>query len=216
MKTYMVCGTLCVVGFLAMGMQLGLFRPGAANAIADDADEGSEAKKPVARAKFPIDLAPAAKAQPVPPAASFTPSDKPHKIAILKTTGSLHEWQDSIAGYHVDWAAERVEETELVLVVGGHRKIQVSHHTYPNGAPPITRYQYHLEASLIEAKTGHVIAHRLFQNRPRQIRPVEAWELTAIGQPVSYQTVFRWASHIAKFGPPEQPDPTPIVTEVGD
>jgi hypothetical protein len=209
MKTYLMCAIVTAVGFFATGMQLGLF--GNQRKLTNFLP-GEDTKPLVVKAKFPQELAPAGKAQPVPVAAAYEPGDRPHKMVFLKPSGGLHAWHDSLSGYHEEWYADSVESTELVVVVGVGRKLEVSHHTYPNGAPPITRYQYDLEASLVEAKTGRVLAHRWFQNRPRGIRPTEAWELTAIGSPVSYQTVFRWASNIAKFGPPANADTSPIIT----
>ena len=123
-------------------------------------------------------------------------------MAVLKPNGGLHEWHESLAGYHSEWEAGKVEETELVLVVGGQRDIKISYHTYPDGAPPVMRMQWHVEASLVEAKSGHVLAHRQFQNRPRPLAPVEDWNLTLIGQKVSYHTVFCWAAGVAKNGAP--------------
>jgi hypothetical protein len=221
MKSYLVCGVLCAFGFFAMAMQLGMFRP-----HSEIEGEEVEEEQPVVEAeeatkkkrlRFPVDLAPAAKAQAVPEAAAWAPSDEPHKMAFFKVSGGLHPWQDNMAGYHPEWAAERVEETELVVVVGGQRKWVVQVYRYPNGAPPVTRYQFELEASLIEAKTGRVLANRQFHNVPRLVRGYnEDWSLTALGKPVTYHTVFRWAQHIARWGPPAVLETAPIINVVGD
>jgi hypothetical protein len=226
MKSYFVCALLCMFGFFAMGMQLGWFRPVSEPEIeeeaADSAEvvEGEEDQPPKApkapRARFPIDLAPAAKAQPVPAAAAYEPADRPHKMAFFRANGSLHEWHDNLEGYYPDWCPYSVDETELVLVIGGYRKIKLSYHTYPNGAPPVTRYQYNLEASVIEAKTGRVLAYRQFQNIPRPLRQREDWHLTIIGAPVSFRDVFRWASGIAKWGQPAVLETVPIIKIIGD
>lgn len=223
MKSYCVCALLCMFGFFAMGMQLGWFRPVSEPEIEEEAEgeefveEGSEDQPPKApRARFPIDLAPAAKAQPAPEAAVFEPGDRPHKLVLMRANGSLHEWHDQVEGYYPDWVAYTVEETELVVVIGGYRKIKLSYHTYPNGAPPVTRYQYNLEASVIEAKTGRVLAYRQFQNIPRPLRQREDWALTIIGAPVTFRDVFRWASGIAKWGQPAVLETAPIIKIVGD
>lgn len=215
MKVYVACSIVITLGFVAMGMQLGLFgnhKKGAGDAVA----AAPEKKVAPARAKFPEELAPAAQAQPVAIAAPYTVADLPHKMVFLKATGGLHPWHEKHEGFNEEWYTTRVEETELVIVVGNTQKLPISHQTYPGGAPPITRYQYNLEASLVEAKSGRVLANRWFHNMPRQLRAVERWETTAIGAPVSYHTVFKWAADIAKNGPPAEPISTPIITTSDD
>lgn len=209
MKIYLFCGALAASAFFAMSMQLGIFEHRAVDLVSAPAP-APEKKPAPPRAKFPDALAPAAQAKPVECAAVFEAGERPHKLVFLKPDGAVHRWQETHAGYREDWAAERVEAIELVVVVGPSRSKVVGYQTYPNGAPPITRHQYDLEASLVEAKTGRVLAHQHFQNVPRPIRPVERWERTDIGAPVSYETVFRWASGIAQSGAPESSAP-PIV-----
>jgi hypothetical protein len=215
MKVYFACSVVIVLGFVAMGMQLGLFgnhKKSSGDAVA----AAPEKKLAPAKAKFPEELAPAAQAQPVPIAAAFHASDLPHKMVFLKANGGLHPWHEKHDGFNEEWYTARVEETELVVVVGNSQKLAISHQTYPGGAPPITRYQYNLEAWLIEAKTGRVLANRWFHNMPRQLRARETWETTVIGAPVSYHIVFKWAADIAKNGPPSDPITTPIITTVDD
>ncbi|MCI0681244.1 MAG: hypothetical protein L0Y71_04000 [Gemmataceae bacterium] len=217
MKPYVICAVFCTIGFFAMGMQLGLF--GNQRPVEEgETEQAAAEEEPIllTRAKFPDELAPALKGEPVAIAAAFEAGNRPHKMAFLTPKGETHRWHQDHAGYHEEWHTDRVEEAELVVVVGGSRKYAVQVVGYANGAPPITRYKYELEASLVEAKTGTVLAYRPFHNLPRQVRPREAWELTAIGAPVSYHTVFRWAADIAKHGPPATPINTPIVTVVKD
>ena len=220
MKPYLICAFFCTIGFFAMGMQLGLFGNHQTETVDDDPDasEVVAEKKPASakRAKFPEELAPAARTQPVPIAAAFQVSNQPHKIVFMKPNGALHPWHEDHGAYHEDWHTERVEEAELIVVVGNATKHQVEVVHYGGGAPSITRYRYQLEASLVEAKTGNVLTYRSFHNIPRHARPREAWELTAIGAPVSYHTVFRWAAEIAKFGPPPTPIGTPVIVNVKD
>ena len=214
MKIYMTCIVLSGLGLFAAGMQLGFF--GGPNAeIPEEPEVIVEQKPATPRAVFPKDLAPAAKTQPVAVAASFEPGDRAHKIVFFDTNGKLHPWHAGHEGYNEEWYTERVEETELVVVVGGQRKISLGEHHYVR-APSITRYQYELEAAIIEAKTGQVLANRKFQNIPRQVRQNETFSTTAVGAPVSYHTVFRWASGIARFGPPALPINTPIVVQLKD
>ena len=163
------------------------------------------------RLSFPADLAPAAQAKAVPGAAAFTPGPEPHKLVILKPDGTLHSWYENL---EEDWQATSVESTELVLVIGKQKKIFIEHIKYPNGAPPITRYEFDLEVSVVEAKTGRLLANQMFKNVPREIARREAWETTALGRPVPLSTVFRWVSRLAKIGFPDEFDPTPIVNRV--
>ena len=69
--------------------------------------------------------------------------------------------------YDEEWYARKVEETELVIVLGNSRKTEVQVVRYPN-APAVSRIRYDLEASLIEAKTGTVLANQIFANVPRR------------------------------------------------
>lgn len=215
MKIFAICGLVGAVVLFGMVQQLGLL-DSSQHSPGEPAPEVIVEKKPSKpRATFPEDLVPGVQGQAVPVAAAFEPGEGPHTLAFLKSTGAIHPWQESVAKYHEDWCAETVEKTELLVIVGGNRKTILSHHKYPNGAPPITRYRYDLEVSIAEARTGKVIANREFQNIARGIRPRESWETTALGEPVSYRAVFRWVSRIAKFGPPALPEP-PHVAIVGD
>lgn len=219
MKGFAIFAIVGSVFFVAMGMQLGLFgnhRSSSDEVAQAEPDTNGEKKveKKKSRARFPQDLAPAAQAKPVDIAAAFEAGDRPHKMVFMKPTGIAHAWQENHGDYREDWCAASVEETELVVVVGAARELKVSYHTYPNGAPPITRYQYEVEASVVEAKTGRVLANRRFVNMPRALRSRESWETTHIGAPVNYQTVFRWAAGIARVGPPSQPDFTPIINVI--
>src|SRR5262245_35981830 len=208
MKVLLICASLSAMVFVAMGLQLGMFgenrRTGERRVVVPK-------KAAAPKARFPEDLAPAAQGQPVAAAADFEPGDRPHKLVFLKSDGELHPWHEDHGGYHEDWWTMSVEKTELVVVIGKTRKIALETIRYPNGAPPITRYQFDLEAALVEAKTGQVLANCVFQNMPRQILRLESWERTALGAPVSYQTVFQWAAGIAQAGPPANPNQMPIV-----
>ena len=162
-------------------------------------EEKKEEKAPV-KARFPKDLAPAARAEAVSRAAAFNANAKFHRMAILKTNGVLYQdWQDKLKE---EWQAESVEETSLVIVVGPQKKKFVEIIHYPGGAPPINRYNFELEASVVEAKTGKVLANRLFINKARDIIRIETWDTTALGSPVEFRTVFQWAaSEAARLSP---------------
>jgi hypothetical protein len=194
-------------------LQAGVIGPNRTRVNADEKSEAKvEAKKPT-RAKFPEDLAPAARAQPVPAAADFAVANKPHKLAFLKPNGAPHKWQEDADGYSEEWAATSVEETELVIVVTSQTKTMIERVHFTNG-PPVDRNRFELEASVIEAKTGKVLAHRQFVNMPRAIGRQELYELTALGSPVRYLTVFNWIASQARGGFSPTVNANPLITTV--
>jgi hypothetical protein len=218
MKNLGLFGGIGVLAFVLAGFQAGLFRNvsqptnvSEPTAVDEGPLEVKETKRQV-KAQFPRDLAPCARAEAAPQAAAYDPSAKIHRMAILKTTGALYQdWHDKLKD---EWLAESVEDTSLVIVVGKQKKIFLEIIPYPNGAPPISRYKFELEASVIEAKTGKVLANRLFVNMPRNIVRIETWDTTAIGSPVEFRTVFNWAAAGARAGFPPVENPTPIVNVV--
>jgi len=163
------------------------------------------------KARFPRDLAPAAQAKPVPQAAEFKPGLDVHKLVFLAPAGDLHPWQER---FDLDWQAERVEETELVVVIGSPKKYFINRIDYPNNAPPITRYQYEIEVSVVAAKTGDLLANVLFKNVPRPVMPRESWETTAIGRAVTAQQIFNWVSRRSKSGFGDAVETNPVVTQM--
>jgi hypothetical protein len=209
MKTIAIWSIVALIVFGAMAVQVGLFdnvSPPEDPPVQDDAPP----PPPKVVAKFPDDLAPAAQAKPVPAAAEYKPGNDVHRMIFLRVNGTVHPWQEAL---REDWQAETVAETELVVVVGSSRKQFISHHTYPNGAPPITRYMFEVEISVIEAKTGHILTNRLFRNDPRPINRVESWETTQIGRPVAVQQVAGWVQRTSKAGFPDPRDNTPIIQQ---
>jgi hypothetical protein len=179
---------------------------------AETKPEPVAAKQQKKKLRFPYDLGPAARAMPVPDAALFTPEARTYPLVFLKANGALvQNWQDKLPE---GWGAETVEETQLVVVLGPHKKIFVDHTPYPGGAPPIDRYRWELELSVVEPRTGKVLTNRTFANIPRALKHVEAWELTEIGTPIAYKTVFTWVASNARAGFPELSNPHPVVTVV--
>jgi len=214
MRTFGMCACVGALAFVLAGYQGGLFRE-APQAVDEEEEVAPVAKavdkKPV-KARFPQDLAPAARAEPVPQAADYNANAKIHKIAIVKTNGGLYQdWQEKLKE---EWQADTVEETSLVIVVGAQKKMFIEKILYPNGAPPIDRFKYQLEASVVEAKTGKVLANRQFINVARNIVRVETWDTTALGSPVEFRTVFQWAASGARAGFPPVENPSPIVNVV--
>jgi hypothetical protein len=185
MKTALVC-VVCALGAFA-GMHFYLSDQGGAAPEAPAEAPHKEAAAPPAR--FPQDLAPAARGEAVPRAAAFNASSETHPCAVLNRNGKLHEWHQRL---QPDWQADSVETTELVIVVGTQLKTLLQIQTYPNGAPPVRRYRYDLDVWLVEAKTGKTIASKRFTSIARPIMPRELWELTELGDPVDWSTVSSW------------------------
>jgi hypothetical protein len=209
---------------IGLGVQMGAMQQQQVDSAAAEGESTDEAKSaPPApfptksapaqkRLRFPDDLAPATMSKPraIPQAASFSPKDGPHKLAVLKPGGQKHDWQDYFPD---DWRAYRVEDTELIVIVGAQKKIFVDKIHFQAG-PPIDRYMFDLVVSVVEPRTGNVIGYRTFRNVPREIRNSEAWETTALGRPIGWNTVFRWVSTNARIGFPEEHDPRPVINEV--
>ena len=207
MKTFSVFLGVGAFAFVAMAFQLGFFE----SSRFADADSKSEDVKKSDFAPFPETLAPASQFKPVAQAAVYDPeSRKPHPIVFLKQNGQLHEtWQEYLKP---EWQAETVESTELVVVLGHEQKTALSVQYYPNGAPPVTRYKYELEVHVVEAKTGKVLGRNRFVSIPRRVQKLESWELTALGQPVSFTTVYNWVAGLALAGFPGQETDPPAVS----
>lgn len=211
MKVIAIALGLSALAFLAMGLQTGLLGSGRSRGEPTPTAEPPVAAPVKVQAMFPEALAPAARAHPVPAAAEYKFGPAPHPMVFLKVSGELHSWQE---GMLEEWQAESVATTELVVVVGTPKRIFVNRIDYPGNAPPITRYIFEVEISVIEARTGRILANRVFRNLPRDVQPREEWATTAIGRTVSMQQVFAWVSRMSKTGFPPAHDPTPITLTV--
>jgi len=213
MKMFFGCSLAAAAAFAFMGLQTGLFGPNRSPRAGEEPVDAKPAivKSAPSRARFPDDLAPAARAKPVAAAAPFKGGDKPHKMVFLKLNGAPHDWQKDAIDYNEDWIATNVEETELVVVVSAQTQSVVDRVSFVNG-PPIERERWELEASVIEAKTGKVVANRRFVNMPREIRNLEAYETTSLGAPVRYLTVFNWVANQSKSAFANATNAQPFVT----
>jgi hypothetical protein len=197
MKTVATASGICALTFVVISFQMGSFRV--------RQHTSAKGTPPSANATFPDDLAPAAQAKAVAAARDFKPGPKPHRLVFLRVNGTVHPWQETL---RVNWKAETVSTTELVVVVGKQQQTDVSNAStsVPMKVPTAARVQYDLEISVIEAKTGRILANRLFRNVPRPA--------TAIGRAVSVEQVFDWVSRMSQSGFPASHDPAPIVTQV--
>jgi len=192
MKAVLLCSVLAGLSFFGAAWQMGLLSPARPEEKKEEAV--AVVPKSATRARFPEDLAPAARAKPLPQAKGFAATDKPCKLVFLRVNGTVMEkWQEQLEGRVDDWMATNVEETELVVVLGTQKKSLVERVPYGN-APPVERNRYELEASVVDAKTGKVLANRVFINEPRHMNRIETWELTAVGHAVTWRTVFNWVA----------------------
>jgi hypothetical protein len=213
MKLYVLCAVISVVMFgVGLAWQSGSL-PGDADTDDEPAAAPSEKKKaaaaPAKRLHFPHDLTPAAQARAVSGAAAFKPGPHAHKIAFLCPDGRLHEWHDSIPE---EWRAYRVEETELVVVVGKQKKIFVDRVDFTNG-PPMERYIFEVTISVVEPKTGKIVGYKIFRHVPRAVQRRESYAVTMLGRPVPWSMVYQWVASMTRIGFPEEIDSTPIERE---
>jgi hypothetical protein len=188
MKTFAFCAVCGFVAFVAVeyhmtGTVLGL-RLG---------EPPPPPPPPPAKLKFPDTLASVCRGVGVPEAAPFQKSADPHPAVVLKPNGMIHKWTERLAP---DWLAESVEETQLVIVLTPQHCTLLQTITYPNGAPPIKRFQYDLDARVLEARTGKLVGFKHFQTVARPVRPQEVWQLTELGDPVAWHDVNVWLKRV--------------------
>src|SRR5712664_3560 len=142
MKIFACCAVGCVLIFLAMGYQAGLFDDTLESLSPSSSSAPREpAKNKGPRALYPDALAEAYRGKGAPQAAEFQKSRGPHRLAFLDTQGRVHEWQEKLPD---DWQGDSVEGTELVIVCSKNSKLMIQHITYP-GAPAISRYRYDMD-----------------------------------------------------------------------
>jgi hypothetical protein len=204
---FVACSSVVFLGGL-LWQNGTFFKPG--TAAGHEAVTVSPLKKSTAkRLRFPEDLAPAARARAVPQAADFAPSDSTHKLAFLRPDGRLHDWHACIPEA---WRAESVQETELVVVVGAHKKIFIDKNHFDIGEP-IDRYVFEVTISVVQPRTGKVIAYKPFRQTPRPIRDIELYETTQIGVTIPWSFVYQWVALMTRGGFPEVIDSKPLTRE---
>jgi WD40 repeat protein len=99
-------------------------------------------------------MEPVASGKGVPEATAFDPSrPAPHRFVILSQSGAPHEWNESILP---EWLPSSVAETELVVIVGPEREIELDTQSYIGG-PPITRYRFEADVEVREAHSGNIL-----------------------------------------------------------
>ena len=65
-----------------------------------------------------------------------------------------------------------------------------------------------------EQPPGKVLANRAFVNMPRTIARQELYEVTALGSPVKYLTVFNWIAGQSRSGFSATQNAAPLITVV--
>jgi hypothetical protein len=151
---------------------------------------------PPPKLRFPEALTVVSRGVGVPESAAFAKSTEPHPAVVLKPNGTLHKWNERL---QQGWQAEAVEETQLVIVLTPQQRTLLQTVTYPNGAPPVKRFQYDMDARVYEARTGKLLGYKHFQTVARPVRPQEIWQLTELGDPVAWHDVNQWIRRLSGF-----------------
>lgn len=209
MKTIAIFVGCAGLVFMASALQLGLFDT-AAPPTTDSEPQAAveEAKTAPPSAKFPEDLWPVLRAQPVPQAKEYQAAEK-NRLVFLRSKGGLHDWHEKVDD---DWRADTVEKTELAVVLGPQYKMAIEYITFANG-PPVTRYKHELDVYVVAARSGAIVGRKRFVSVARPIQNRESWELTALGEPVGYAEVFHWVRAMARAGfPPALANPPRAAT----
>jgi hypothetical protein len=188
MKTVAVC-VFCALGAFVMAH---LHISGQLGEIEDDFVPPPKVAE-VPRAKYPDDLFPAARGKPIPQAADYRKTASFHPTVVLTQRGTIHEWNERLPH---DWVSDSVENTELVLVLADQQKEILEVITYPPVGklipPPVRRYKHTLDAWLMFAKKGEDMSRKRFVSIARSVRPREHWDLTELGDPVTFGEVIAW------------------------
>lgn len=207
MKVFALCAGISVAAFVAMGYQAGLFDDAPPAGPRAEPAAKAQAKKKERPAPFPDALVDACRGRPVPQAGEYKPGPGPFRVVFFDTQHAVHDWQEKI---DEEWAAESVETTQLIVVVGKNYKTPIERIDYPNNAPPVTRWKFDMDVYVVAARTGEVLTKKRFISMPREISDLEDWDLTGLGGPVSLPIVFDWLRMQARLG--FRNDPTPLTT----
>ena len=99
-------------------------------------------------------MSPVVRGDGVPEAGAYNP-DKPgpHRLVLLYTSGDPHPWNEMVP---IERIPRSVSETELVVLLGQEREVELDTHSYVGG-PPITRYAFEIDVEIREAQTGRIL-----------------------------------------------------------
>jgi len=96
-------------------------------------------------------MAPVASGEGVPDAGVYNPDDSGHhRLVLLHDSGEPHEWNEFLPA---DRVPSSVSETELVILLGEEREVELDTRSYIGG-PPITRYAFEIDVEIREARNA--------------------------------------------------------------
>jgi len=81
----------------------------------------------------------------------------PHRLVVLNTSGTPHEWNENLPP---EWIPSSVDKTELVVVINPEREVDLGSQTYVNQAGQrveVHRIRYEMDVDVREARTGNVL-----------------------------------------------------------
>jgi WD40 repeat protein len=154
-------------------------------------------------------MLPVISGQGVPGAAVYNPNaPEPHPVALMTTSGApyvekleetslgglsyetLNDWNELLP---FDWSPSSISETELVVLIGPEREINLGGQSYSIG-PSITAYRYETDIELREARTGQTLAAYTFQGSdPRPFPEKAPYDMTRLeGSHFVYTALEGW------------------------
>jgi formylglycine-generating enzyme required for sulfatase activity len=141
------------------------------------------------------DLSSVTDGQGVPGAIDYQPNiSGPHRLVILDSNGSPHEWNRQVP---FEWRPTALEDTKLVAVLGQKEETAIESRSY-SGDIGITRYRYSMPIEVREASTGDLLWRSIiFGSEPKELEwtiifdednPPSRYE----GEHVSYSDFEEW------------------------
>jgi WD40 repeat protein len=157
-------------------------------------------------------MLPVISGQGVPEAAVYNPDGPgPHPMILMTTSGTAYVEkleETSIGGFSYEtlndwnellpfgWSPSVISETELVVLIGPEREINLGSQSYTIG-PSITAYRYETDLELREARTGQTLATYTFEGSdPRPFPERAPVDMTRLeGSHFEYPVLEDWLCH---------------------
>jgi WD40 repeat protein len=168
---------------------------------------GCKAKPKSAIPSIVSAMAPVVSGQGVPEAGVYDPTRPgPHRVVALTTTGKEYHagsgpaydrnWNDVLP---FDWSPTSVGETELVVLIGPEKEVNMGSHAYSGGSD-ITKYRFEASVELREAHTGQVLATGTISGSDPEPFPIVAPSDTTRleGSPVTHLALEQWLCQTIK------------------
>lgn len=138
----------------------------------------------------------------------------PHPLFIQSGDGDLHMgWNGQV---NETWRPVTVEDIELVACIGEAKEVSIEVCEYIGSN--ITRYRYETTVRLVEARTGHQVASKVFQgSSPRECNYSERADLTELfGSEIGYSDIEDWLSGFVENSDVlDQPEPKSVSVYCG-